>query len=248
MRRRTTAVEASTPDPIAVDDEYHPDLVRYFSDWCCGFGSEFGVGPATVEAAVERPGLVVLASIGDVRHGYVNRETPCADTRPRRPGCGSVHASNELELTGVQVLSGRLPDGVEDLVVGRAGTITAADPDGTKAMRAALPQGPGVWFLESPWDPFATKPPPEPGSVAPATSGVAEPTPTPDPRRPEHFRVAHHILETRAVFAQGEDGVVAPLAMEDGRKYLGDEGVPGLADRYAKLSDLVADVRAVGSA
>lgn len=49
----------------------------------------------------------------------------------------------------------------------------------------------------------------------------------------------------RAVFAQGEKGVVAPMAPEEDRGYLGDDSVLGLADHYAKLSDLVAGIRAV---
>src|SRR4051794_35603604 len=114
----TVAVEAATtPEPLAVDDAYHPDVVRYFREWCCGRGSEFSPGPGTVGAAVERADLVVLAGIGDVRHGYVSRYPPCPDRPPNPPRCGSADASNLLELTDVQVLSGSLPPGVEDVVV-----------------------------------------------------------------------------------------------------------------------------------
>lgn len=116
----TTAVEAaSTPEPIVVDDPYRPDLARYLRTWCCPPGSEHSPGPGTVEAGVEQAGLVVLASIGDVRHGYVHRNRLCADVRPRVPGCGSAYASNLLELTGVRILGGALPAGVTEVLVAR---------------------------------------------------------------------------------------------------------------------------------
>lgn len=60
--------------------------------------------------------------------------------------------------------------------------------------------------------------------------------------------MAHHVVDTRAVFAQGRDGVVAPMAMEDDPAYLGEDSVLGLAARYQTLSDLVEDVRAVARA
>jgi hypothetical protein len=247
----TVAVDA-TGDPV-VDDVPSPDLTRFLRDWCCGRGSEFGPGPGTVAAALERSTVVVLAGVGDVRPGYVHRRT-CV----RTGACGDIsHAGAYVELTSVQVLSGSLPSGATDLLVGKGVGVGADDPDGTKALRAQLPKGgQAVWFLDGPLgDPPPAPPPTDPANPPAAPAGrlrpgqvvAADPPRIREPAWIAYERTAHVVVDNRTTFVQGPDGVLAPMAMEEDRRYFPEDGVLGLAARYATLSDLVAAIRDTGT-
>lgn len=250
----TVAVEASAP---VVDDAPHAGITKFLRDWCCGTGSEWGPGPATVAEAVERSGLVVLASVGGVRPGYVVHSRCRPD---KRKACDPFSGASVLvELTSVQVLRGNLPPGT-DLLVGKAEAFSDKDPDGTKGLRARLPKGgQAVWFLSAP-QPYSPPPPLVLGPngecpmapAGPAKPGAAcvleRPVEVPDPERVEYQRTAYHVIDSRATFVQGRDGVLAPMAMEDGPEYLGEESVLGIAARYETLSELVQDVRDVAPA
>lgn len=224
----TAAVEAaSTPEPVAVDESVRPALMEFLRRWCCGPSSEYPAGPATVAGAVERSTLVVLAKVGDVRPGYVHRRS-CAPTQR----CGDFDfALADVRLTDVRVLSGGLPEGSTDLVVQRLAGTGASTPDGVRRIRAELPiGGEAVWFLYLPGQ----------GRGNPTAGRL-------DAEQTAYEGSRHAVVDSRAVFVQGADGVVAPMAEEE-REYLPSESVLGLADRYERLSDLVADVRALDPA
>jgi hypothetical protein len=129
-------------------------------------------------------------------------------------------------LTDVDVLHGKLEPSLGgkvpvELFLGEPVRVDSQ----IKALRSALPQGHSIWFLR--WQ----------GDKAPITKPDANPAE--DPADAGLYAVIHR----HAVFAQGPKGVITAIAERDPE----GRAMPGLqadGEKYTKLSDLAAPIRA----
>jgi hypothetical protein len=125
-------------------------------------------------------------------------------------------------LRPVDVISGRLRPELAGVVeVEFYGLPT--DPAGLAAMRASLPEGLAVWFLR-----WQGEPAPNPKPGAPPASAAADLT---------RYTTVHPAM----VFTAGSDGVNSAFFLNQPSYTAGD--APGEALRFARLSELVADLR-----
>lgn len=141
--------------------------------------------------------------------------------RTRNVGEPSIEMS-AFVLRPVEVISGRLrPDLGGVVEVEFYGLPT--DPAGLAAMRARLPKGLAVWFLR-----WQGEPAPSPKPGAPSVSAAADLT---------RYTTVHPTM----VFVPGADGVNSAFFLNE--PSITAMGAPSEALRFARLSELVADLR-----
>ncbi len=124
----------------------------------------------------------------------------------------------DVELKVEKILSGELQPGLDRILVEFGANGSKDDPYGAKRLQAMLPDGQSIWFLQ--W--MATRP-------FPRFPGIAEPS--------AENRLHYQITDHSSVFAQGESGVVAPMAPTNVEAE--DPSVKDDATRSRKLSELV---------
>ena len=200
-------------------------------------------GPAVDAASLDRHRPSDLRFFDALRMDGALLTRPPADVRAAAQQSTVVVLARMRDITPVRVVGGLQMGGIDLEVletlsgnqrpelVGKVivefplGDPSRAD-ESVAALRAALPVGEGIWFLR--WQ----------GDKAPVTK--PEVTVNTDPSDPRFYGLIHMY----AMFMQGSGKVVNPL----GEHLEGARPLPGLqsdGERFAKLSELAAHIRAL---
>jgi hypothetical protein len=196
-------------------DAVHPDLIAYLERHQIGGQADAVPAPESLDEAMRTSTVVLLAEIEDVADtpGFVE-ESPRHPPPPENPFDG-----RGVILRPVEILQGGLHAGLNRVGVAFC-CANSTELIASHAPTKELPRGRSIWFLT--W-----------GGARPALWGDPPP-PTSLERR--IYWLTHHA----AVFAQGEDHVLAPMFDLDGQQ---PRSVKDDGQDFATLSALAQRIR-----